>query len=413
MVKRVQAAKQRRSPKPAPADSGRSTSARKPPVSGRTHTAGVKAKATPKAPLTLPPRQSPSKPQARPQPAKSAIKADKKKPAKAKKRTVKLAAAASSRKEASASLLPTAQQARVLLNLEGILARRIMGKDDAIARIARVVRVRMTHLDFRPDRPNGSFLLVGPTGAGKNELAYALSEALLGSEERVIAIDLGELAEEGDLAKLAVTLVPGSETQAMEGMLTSPVRRDPEAVILLRGLERAHASFQPVLQQILERGRLEDMLGPVSFSRNVIFVTTHPKKDEAPALAIGFGRTAPSPEDALRKRLERNFSGELLDSFNEVIEIPPLTPEAVRSIARYKVETVLRRLQKRRREIQVADNVFEAFLPNQGADREGMALLHRTLEDHLFNPLARYLLEHPRNRTIRVEMIEGSLSIHE
>jgi ATP-dependent Clp protease ATP-binding subunit ClpA len=314
---------------------------------------------------------------------------------------------------ATAPRLPNARQAKILLNLEEILSRRIVGKDDAVARIARVVRVRMTQLDFRPNRPKGTFLLVGPSGVGKNELAYALGQALHGTDDRVVSIDLGELTEEGDVVKLGVTLLPGTTNQAVEGILASPIRRDPEAIVLLRGLERAHASFQPILQQVLERGVMEDLIGSVSFSRTVIFVTTRPRRDEPAGVEIGFSRSASSPEEVMRRRLERNINPELIESFNEVIEIPPLNPDAVRRIARYKVEAVLARLQQRRRKIAVADNVFEAFLPDEEANREGIALLHRTLEDRLFNPLARYLLSHPGNRSLQVEVIEGSLQIHE
>jgi len=301
--------------------------------------------------------------------------------------------------------------AEVLLNLEETLGRRIVGKDEAITRIARVVRIRLTSLDFRPDRPKGSFLLLGPTGVGKNELAYALAEALYGSEERVVSLDLGELSSEEDLVKLGVSLIPGTTNQAMEGTLTSPIRRDPEAVILLRGLERAHRSFFPLLQQILERGRMDDIMGPVSFSRTIVFVTTRPRRDEATPGEIGFSRTTVPAAELLRRRLERSFPCELLDSFNEIIELPPLTTEAVRQIARYKVEAVLKRLHRTRRNVRIEDSVFAAFIPDGEAQGQGVALLHQTLEDRLFNPLARYLLAHRQNRSIVVEMSDGVLQI--
>lgn len=307
----------------------------------------------------------------------------------------------------------TAKRARVLLNLEQAMARRIVGKDDAVAKIARVVRVRMAQLDFRPDRPNGSFLLVGPTGVGKNELAYALAESLYGSEEPVACVDLAEVNEEGSVARLGVTLVPGAPNQAMEGLLTSPVRRNPEAIVLLKGLEQAHPSFHPLLQQILEQGRMDDVMGPVSFSQSVIFVTTHPRRDESTAVEIGFSRSALAPQEATRKRLERTFSPDLLDAFNEIIDLPPLTPEDVRRIARYKVEAVLQRLHHRHQEIAVDENVFETVIPAEQARQDGASSLNRTLEDRLFNPLARYLLEHRRTKSIRVEMEGETLKIRQ
>jgi ATP-dependent Clp protease ATP-binding subunit ClpC len=307
----------------------------------------------------------------------------------------------------------SADRSHRLLKLEETMQRRVIGKDEAVLRIARVVRVRMANLDFRPGRPRGSFLLVGPSGVGKNELAYALAEALYATEEAVVSIDLAEIAEEGDLAKLGVTLVPGAENQAMEGLLTSPVRRNPEAVVLLRGVERAHTAFQPILQQILERGRLDDMAGSVDFSRTVLFVTTRPRREDAPAAEIGFTRGTGPAAEVLHKRLERSIDTDLLDAFNEIIEVPPLTPGDVRRIARYKVEAILGRLRRRRRRVEVADEVYEAFLPEEEIQREGVAILHRSLEDRLFNPLAVYLLSHAAAGRIRVEMDKGTLRIRE
>jgi ATP-dependent Clp protease ATP-binding subunit ClpA len=307
----------------------------------------------------------------------------------------------------------SAEAAGRLLRLEETMQRRVIGKDEAVQRIARVVRVRMAELDFRPGRPRGSFLLVGPSGVGKNELAYALAEALHGVEDSVVSIDLAEIAEEADLAKLGVTLVPGAENQAMEGLLTSPVRQNPEAVVLLRGLERAHAAFQPVLQQVLERGRLDDLAGSVDFSRTVIFVTTHPRREDSPAAEIGFTRGSGPAAELLHKRLERSIASDLLDAFNEIIEVPPLTPDDVRRIARYKVEAVLGRLRLRRRRIEVADEVYEAFLPEEEILRDGVAILHRSLENRLFNPLAVYLLSHTGAGRILVEIDKGALRIRE
>ncbi len=315
----------------------------------------------------------------------------------------------SSRRRGAPRLSATRQKA--LLQLEETLRRRIVGKDDAVDRIARTIRVRMTELDFRPGRPKGSFLLVGPTGVGKNEMAYAVAEALYGTEDGVLSIDLAEIAEEGDLSKLAVSLIPGSDNQLVEGMLTSPVRRDPESVVLLRGLERAHAAFQPILLQILERGRLEDMLGPVDFSRTILFVTTRPRREDIPAGEIGFSRAPAPAADVLHRRLERMLSAELLEGFNEIIALPPLTAGDVRRIARYKVEAVLGRLEQSQRRIEVEPAVYEAFLPETEIAEEGVAILHRTLEDRLFNPLARYLLEHRGKGALRVGMEAGALLI--
>lgn len=317
----------------------------------------------------------------------------------------------SERRSGKAASFPSARLAATLLNLEESLSKRIMGKQDAVTQIADIIRVRMARLDLRPSRPYGTFLLVGPTGVGKNELAYALCEALYGTEQRVVSIDLGELDDEEDLAKLGVSLIPGSDTHVLEGLLTSPVRRDPQAVVLLRGLERAHDSLQPVLQQILEHGRLDDIMGPVSFSETIVFVTLRPRREDSAAGEIGFGRASLSPEDALRMRLETNYAPDFLNAFNTILDFPPLTTVDVRRIARFKVERVLERQHLQRREIVIEDGVFEDLILDEQARKTGASSLNRILEAGLFNPLARYLLSHRDSRRIRVGIRNGALEI--
>jgi ATP-dependent Clp protease ATP-binding subunit ClpA len=227
----------------------------------------------------------------------------------------------------------------------------------------------------------------------------------------VISLDLGEFDDEDDMAKLGVSPVPGSENTVMEGMLTSPVREDPEAILLLRGLERAHVSFQRILLHILERGTIEDMLGAVDFCRTIILVTTHISREEAAPAEIGFARPTKSPEELKREQLESFILPDLLDAFNEILDLPPLTPHEVRQIARYKVGKVLMRMLRRRREIEVADSVYEELITDDLCGTVGAKFLNRTLEERLFNPLARYMLSHARNQTIRIDVNQGQIVI--
>lgn len=302
-------------------------------------------------------------------------------------------------------------RARTLLHLEEALGRRIVGKTDAIEKIARVIRIRQSQLKFRAERPDGSFLLLGPPGVGKNEIAHSLAQVLYGDEDAVVSIDLGEIDDEEDLAKLAVTSLPGADGHYMEGLLTSPIRENPEAVVLLRGLERAHPAFQRLLLQILDRGRIEDMLGVVDFSRTVIFVTMHLTREDLAPGEIGFGRPSRSAEQQRRAQLERYVSADLLDAFNEVIELPPLTAPEVRKIARYKVHQVLARMQRRRKEIRIADAVYDELIPENSCIGGSAKFLNRTLEERLFNPLSRYLLSHRRTHDIDVRVQRGQIVI--
>ena len=303
------------------------------------------------------------------------------------------------------------RRARTLLHLEEGLSRRIVGKSEAIEKIARVIRIRQSQLKFRAERPDGSFLLLGPPGVGKNEIAHSLAQVLYGDDTAVVSVDLGEIDDEEDLAKLAVTTIPGAEGHYMEGLLTSPIRENPEAVVLLRGLERAHPAFQRLLLQILDRGRIEDMLGVVDFSKSVIFVTMHLTREDLAPGEIGFGRPSRSVEQQRRVQLERYVSADLLDAFNEVIELPPLTAPEVREIARYKVHQVLARMQRRRKEIRIADAVYDELIPENSCVGGSAKFLNRTLEERLFNPLSRYLLSHRGSQDIDVRVQRGQIVI--
>lgn len=345
---------------------------------------------------------------AKPAGARAASKPSRKSPAPARR-----AAAAKSARPGAPAIRLTRKLADRLLHLEDALEHRIVGKSEAVERVARVVRVRLSQLEMRPERPRGMFFIFGPSGVGKSEFAFAVAEALYGRDDAVVSIDLDELEQEDDLARVGSTIVHTPESVLVEGLLTTPVRENPQVVLLLRGLERAHPAFQRILLQILERGVLEDALGPVSFHQTIIFVTSSFRRDELPPAGIGFARASRNPQEVLRERLERLFMPDLLGAFDEIIELPILSGVDVRRIARYKVSKVLARMHARRQAIEVADEVFEGLIPDELCRREGAGFLNRTLEDRLFNPLARYLLEHPRPQPLKVALEGGKVIIRE
>lgn len=306
----------------------------------------------------------------------------------------------------------TTREARVLLQLEDLLRRRIVGKDDAISRVANTIRTRRASLDFRPDRPDGSFLLVGPSGVGKNEFAYALAEILFGDESLVTALDMNDYQDEEAVDRLVATPIPGRDDVVLEGTLTAAVRANPKSVILLRGLEKAHSNVQRLFHVVLDQGFLNDIQGSVSFNQTILFATTlYSEEDLRREAGIGFARSEVPVKSQLRDLLKKTMLPELVNSFNEIIFLGKLTTDDVRLIARYKVDTVLQRLKRQRRSVLVSEKVLNAFIREDEVQQSGATRLNRTLEEKLFHPLARYILEHRGARTIHVDLQGDELVI--
>jgi ATP-dependent Clp protease ATP-binding subunit ClpA len=303
---------------------------------------------------------------------------------------------------------------QTLLHLDELVAQRIVGRSEDIARVANTIRIRRTGLDFRPNRPDGAFLLVGPAGVGKTEFALAFGAALTGGDESVLVLDLADYSDEEDLAELLVMPLPGRSDTLVEGALTTPVRRNPRGVILLRGLEHAHRNFYRTLFRILDRGRIDDAQGEAVFDQTVIFATTrlHPDSNEL-VDQIGFNRNGLSRTERARRMLEEQFTPELVSVFNEVLYFENLTADDIRQIARSKVDLVLARLKTRRHGVQVSDKVYETFIHEDEVKRSGARFLNRALEEKLFTPLSMYLLAHARARRILVDVEGGQVVIRE
>jgi ATP-dependent Clp protease ATP-binding subunit ClpC len=392
-------------------------SRKKKPAKKKTSKAGSKKK-----PDTRPAtkrKSSKRKPASRSKPRSQA----KRKPTKAKKTkkgSAKRSAAKRSRtrrptgrkRRTYRSPLESPMAAQILLHLEDLMHSRILGKDDAVERVASALRIRLTHLDFRPERPNGAFLMVGPPGVGKNEFAYALADILYGDETTVVPIDMRTITSEEDVSRLSDTVITGPSPVLLEGVMTTPIRRRPHSILLLKGIEHAHPFAHRIIQQIISQGWIEDARGRVSFEHTIIFATSRvPEDEDGPTTKIGFTQEPKSFEERVHLKLAHKFGEEFVEAFEEVIVLPALTPEDVRRIARYKVDVVLKRLEEGRRGVEVSDSVFQTFISDEEASRAGAGMLTRTLESKLLNPLARYLLKHPKDRQIRVDVRNGCLVI--
>ncbi len=279
-------------------------------------------------------------------------------------------------------------EADKLLRMEARLGERVVGQPHAIEAISRAVRRARVGLK-EPRRPIGSFLLVGPTGVGKTELAKALAEFLFDDESALTRLDMSEFMEKHSVARL-IGAPPGYVDSEQGGFLTEAVRRRPYSVLLFDEVEKAHPDVFHVLLQVLDDGRLTDARGRLAlFSDTVILMTSNlgaeamlePDADEA------------SVARAVDEALRAHFRPEFLNRIDAIVRFRPLSLEVLERIAAIQCRRVEALLAERGLRLQVAPEALrwlarQAYEPAYGA-RPLRRLVQRALQD----PLAEALLQ--------------------
>jgi ATP-dependent Clp protease ATP-binding subunit ClpC len=287
-----------------------------------------------------------------------------------------------------------------LLQLEGHLHQRVIGQDDAVTAVAEAVRRSRAGL-ADPDRPIGSFLFLGPTGVGKTELARALAEALFGSRDRLIRVDMSEFQERHTVSRL-VGAPPGYVGYDEAGQLTEAVRRTPYAVLLLDEIEKAHQDVFNILLQVLDDGRLTDGQGrTVDFKNTVVIMTSNLGSDLIGRRRLGFdgGRAdATATEDAqlrdrIMSRLREAFRPEFLNRIDEIIVFRHLDETQLRQITSLLLEETTRRLHAQDITVDFTTEAVD-WLAQRGFQPEfGARPLRRTIQREVDNKLSSMLLD--------------------
>jgi len=292
----------------------------------------------------------------------------------------------------------TEGEAGRLLRLEEELSARVVGQEPAIAAVARAVRRGRAGLSD-PRRPRGSFVFLGPSGVGKTELAKALAEAVYGSEEALVRIDMSEYMERHSVSRL-VGSPPGYIGYDDGGQLTERIRRRPYCVLLLDEIEKAHPDVWNILLQLLEEGCLTDSQGRKVDFRNVILIMTGNIGSMSPKSA-GFGATA---EGAVMAEAKRTFRPELLNRIDEIIVFASLGPDSLARIARRLICELSARADSAGCELVVTDAVIEYLAASPGARQ-----LRRAVETELEDELARLLLSGVQQAT--ADVAEGHIKV--
>jgi ATP-dependent Clp protease ATP-binding subunit ClpC len=295
-----------------------------------------------------------------------------------------------------------------LLHLERHLHERVIGQDEAVRAVAEAIRRARAGLQ-NPNRPIGSFLFLGPTGVGKTELSRALAEALFGTEEAMLRIDMSEYGEKHTVARL-IGSPPGYIGHEEGGQLTEKVRRRPYAVILFDELEKAHPEVFDILLQILDDGRLTDGKGRTVDFRNTILIMTSNAGSkmiqEATRLGVPSQEEWENLQSLLQDILRKTFKPEFLNRIDEIIVFHALRKEHIQKIADLMIADVKRRVRAQGLRLEVSEAVRNR-LAQDGYDAQyGARPLRREIQRRLENTLATTLLsgKFPRGSVIRAEL---------
>ncbi|MDX1465512.1 MAG: ATP-dependent chaperone ClpB [Halomonas sp.] len=282
-----------------------------------------------------------------------------------------------------------------LLRMEEALHERVIGQDEAVTAVANAVRRSRAGL-ADPNRPNGSFLFLGPTGVGKTELCKSLANFLFDTEEAMVRIDMSEFMEKHSVARL-IGAPPGYVGYEEGGYLTEAVRRKPYSVLLLDEVEKAHHDVFNILLQVLEDGRLTDGQGrTVDFRNTVIVMTSNMGSDIIQRMGGDESGDAESNYAQMKEMVMAvvadHFRPELINRIDEVVVFHALGQEQIQAIAGIQLERLRARLAEHDLSLEVSDAAL-AQLAVVGFDPVfGARPLKRAIQSRIENPLAQDLL---------------------
>ena len=284
-----------------------------------------------------------------------------------------------------------------LIRLEKILHNRVIGQDEAVKAVSKAIRRARSGLKD-PTRPIGSFMFLGPTGVGKTELAKALAEAMFGSEDSMIRIDMSEYMEKYTTSRL-IGSPPGYVGYDEGGQLTEKVRNNPYSVVLLDEVEKAHNDVFNILLQVLDDGFLTDSKGrKVDFRNTIIIMTSNlgatALRDEK---SVGFGAKDVSDDyeamaAKVRETLKKTFRPEFLNRLDETVVFHSLNKEKIHQIVKLMAKNIIDRIKEQNINLKITPAAID-IVAEAGFDAEyGARPIRRVLQDKIEDLLSEELL---------------------
>ena len=305
-----------------------------------------------------------------------------------------------------------------LLKLEDTLHERVIGQNDAIVAISKAIRRARVGLKS-PNRPIGSFIFCGPTGVGKTELAKALSEAVFGSEDNMVRVDMSEFMEKHATSKL-IGSPPGYVGYDDGGSLTETIRKKPYSVILFDEIEKAHPDVFNIMLQILDDGRLTDSKGRhVNFKNTIIIMTSNVGASMiANQSKLGFTTADDEKKDKYEKlkdtvneEMKKAFRPEFINRIDDIIVFAHLSKEEIREIVDLMMKDLFKRLDERGLKMEVTNEVKDFMATDGYSEAYGARPLRRLIQRKVEDTLAEEILtgKYHEGDTIVLDMKDGKM----
>ncbi len=306
-----------------------------------------------------------------------------------------------------------------LLKLEETLHARVIGQNEAVNAISKAIRRARVGLKS-PNRPIGSFIFCGPTGVGKTELAKALAEAVFGSEDNMIRVDMSEFMEKHSTAKL-IGSPPGYVGYDDGGHLTELIRKKPYSVVLFDEIEKAHPDVFNVMLQILDDGRLTDSKGRhINFKNTIIIMTSNVGASMiASKSRLGFSTSDDDSKDKYEKlketvteEMKKAFRPEFLNRIDETIVFSHLSKEEIRQIVDLMLKDLFKRLDEKELTVEVTDAVKDHLAEAGYSEAYGARPLRRLIQRKIEDMLAEEILsgKYSAGDTIKLILVDDKIT---
>ena len=286
-----------------------------------------------------------------------------------------------------------------LLDLEKVLHKRMIGQEEAVSAVAKAVRRGRVGLK-NPNRPIGSFLFLGPTGVGKTELSKTLAEAVFGTEDSIIRVDMSEYMEKHSVSKL-IGSPPGYVGFEDGGQLSDKVRQNPYSVVLFDEIEKAHPDVFNVLLQVLDDGHITDSKGrKVSFKNTIIIMTSNAGANrivDPKHLGFSQGDTEKADYEKMKanvmEEVKLMFRPEFLNRIDDIIVFHTLSESEVKSIVSLMLKNLAKQVKEQMDIALSFTSSLKTYLAKESYDKKfGARPLRRMIQNKVEDMLAEEVL---------------------